>query len=172
LHESIVNQVDHGMRARVHIEGMNDRRIEGHLTKVAEMAVLNYRSDVKYFEGIVKLENVPEGLRPGMSAEVEIALPRVEHVLAVPSDAIRVENGHDFCFVFHEDCLERREVKLGQVTSELSEVTQGLEEGEEVVMNPRKEDLQPETWPVRTDLIPHESAPQHDSSTGTVAALH
>ena len=140
LHESIVDQVDHGMRARVQIEGMNDRRIEGHVTKIADMAILNYRSDVKYFEGIVKLENVPEGLRPGMSAEVEIALPRLEHVLAVPSDAVRVENGHDFCFVFHEDGLERREVKVGQVTSDLSEVTQGLEEGEQVVINPRKED--------------------------------
>ncbi len=59
-------------------------------------------------------------------------------MLAVPSDAVRVENGHDFCFVVHEDGLERREVKLGQVTSELSEVTQGLEEGEEVVINPRE----------------------------------
>ena len=100
-------------------------------------------ADVKYFEGIVKLENVPSGLRPGMTAEVKIALPRVEHVLAVPSDAVRVENGHDFCFVVHEDGLERREVKLGQVTSDLSEVTEGLEEGEQVVINPPKEDLEP-----------------------------
>jgi HlyD family secretion protein len=172
LHESIVNQVDHGMRATVQIEGLNDRQIEGHVTQIATMATINYRSDVKYFEGIVKLENVPEGLRPGMSAEVEIALPRIERVLAVPSDAVRVENGHDFCFVIHEDGLERREVKLGQVTSDLAEVTQGLAEGEEVVMNPRREDLEPETWPVRTDVISHESAPQHDPSTGPIAALH
>ena len=43
---------------------------------------------MRYFEGIVKLENVPGGLRPGMSAKVEIAMPRVENVLAVPSEAI------------------------------------------------------------------------------------
>ena len=90
----------------------------------------------------MKLENVPEGLRPGMSAEVEIALPRVDHVLAVPSDAVLIENGHDYCFVVHEDGLERREIKLGQVTSDLSEVTQGLEEGDEVVINPPKDDLE------------------------------
>ena len=94
---------------------------------------MNWRSDVQYFEGIVKLENVPGGLRPGMTAEVEIALPRLDDVLAVPSEAVVVENGHDFCFVVHEDGLERREVKLGQVTHELSEVTEGLEEGEQVV---------------------------------------
>ena len=92
-----------------------------------------------------------------MTAEVKIALPRVENVLAVPSDAVRFENGHDFCFVVHEDGLERREVKLGQVTSELSEVTEGLEEGEQVVINPPKEDLEPEDSPVRTDLTSDES---------------
>jgi HlyD family secretion protein len=171
LHESIVNQVDPGMHAAVHIEGMNDRRIEGHLTKIATMATLNFRSDVRYFEGIVKLQNVPMGLRPGMSAEVEIALPRVEHALTVPSDAVRFENGHDFCFVMHEDGLERREVKLGQVTSDLSEITQGLEEGEEVVINPRKEDVEPNDSPVRTELTADESSPRRDFSRSAVAAL-
>ena len=151
---------------------MNDREIEGHLTKIAAMATINYRSDVKYFEGIVKLDNVPEGLRPGMSAEVEIAFPRVEHVLAVPSDAVRVENGHDFCFVIHEDGLERREVKLGQVTSELSEVTQGLKEGEEVVLNPRREDVESEPSLARTDLTSGDSSAHHDFAPDAIAALH
>ena len=73
-------------------------------------------------------------------------------MLAVPSEAVRVENGHDFCFVVHEDGLERREVKLGQVTSDLSEVTAGLEEGEEVVINPPKDDLELEDSAGRTDL--------------------
>ena len=40
------------MRATVQIEGLSDRRIEGHVTNVATMATLNYRSDVKYFEGL------------------------------------------------------------------------------------------------------------------------
>lgn len=172
LHESIVNQVDPGMSATVQVEGLNDRRLEGHLTKIAAMATLNYRSDVKYFEGIVKLENVPEGLRPGMSAEVEIALPRIEHVLAVPSDAVLFENGHDYCFVVHEDGLERREVKLGQVTSDFSEVTRGLVEGEEVVIKPRKEELEHDVWSSHADLTSDDSSPQHDSSREAIAALH
>jgi HlyD family secretion protein len=172
LHESIVNQVDPGMRATVRIEGMAERRIEGHVTRIATMPVLDLRSDVKYFEGIVKLANVPSGLKPGMSAQVEIALPRVENVLTVPSDAVRFENGHDFCFVVHEDDLERREVKLGQVTSDLSEVTNGLEEGELVVINPPKEDVELEESPVRAELTTTESAPTLGAATGAVATLH
>ena len=171
LHESIVDQVNPGMRATVQVEGLSDRRIEGHVTTIAAMATLNFRSDVKYFEGIVKLESAPEGLRPGMSAEVKIALPRVEHVLAVPSDAVRFENGHEFCFVVHEDSLERREVTLGQVTSELSEVTRGLQEGEEVVINPPKEDLELGDTTVRPEFTSGESSPRHDFPPSSIAAL-
>ena len=70
--------------AAVYVEGLGDRRIEGHVTRIALMPVLNLRSDVQPFEGIVRLENVPSGLRPGMSLGVRIALPRVENVLTVP----------------------------------------------------------------------------------------
>jgi HlyD family secretion protein len=171
LHESIVDEVNPGMRATVHIEGMSNRRIEGHVTSVAPMATLNWRSDVRYFESIVKLENVPGGLRPGMTAEVEIALPRLDDVLAVPSEAVQVENGHDFCFVVHENGLERREVKLGHVTAEMSEVTAGLEEGEQIVVSATKDELDSEDPALRTDLTSGETATKPGSSSGVVAAL-
>ena len=99
--------------------GRRDRKPSdrGHVTSIAPMSTFNWRSDVRYFEGIVKLENIPGGLKPGMSAEVEIAMPRRGNVLAVPSEAIMIENGHDVCFVVHDEGLERREVKLGKITS-------------------------------------------------------
>ena len=136
------------------------------------MPVLNLRSDVKYFEGIVRLENVPSGLRPGMSAEVRIALPRVENVLTVPSDAVRFENGHDYCFVANEEGLERRAVKLGQVTSDLSEITEGLEEGDQVVINPPKQDLEREVSPAGPDLTSNDSLRELGSSGAAIAASH
>jgi HlyD family secretion protein len=172
LHESIVDQVDPGMRANVQIEGMANRRIEGRVTAVAPMATLNWRSDVHYFQSTVKLDNVPAGLRPGMTAEVEIALPRLDDVLAVPSEAVRVENGHDFCFVVHQDSLERREITLGHVTPELSEVTSGLAEGEQVVVNATNDELDGEDSALHTELTSGEPAPKPVPSSGVVAALH
>jgi HlyD family secretion protein len=172
LHESILRQINPGMRATVQVEGMTDRRIEGHVVSIAPMATLNVRSDVRYFEGIVKLENVPGGLRPGMSAEVTIAMPRIENALTVPSEAVRVENGHDFCIVVNEDRLERRDVKLGQVTHEMSEVTEGLHEGDQVVLGASRDELEQEDTLIRTDLTVGESAPKPGSSAGVIAALH
>src|ERR1700739_3735864 len=85
----------------------------------------------------VQTSNISRGLSSwrmysqGRRPEFEIALPRLENVLAVPSEAVRLENGHDVCFVIHDDRLERREVKLGHVTPDLSEVTEGLAGGGE-----------------------------------------
>ena len=171
LHESIVDKINPGMRASVAVEGMRNRRVEAHVTSIAQMATFNMRSDVHYFEGIVKLENVPAGLRPGMSAEVEIALPRLENVLTVPSEAVQLENGHDVCFVVHNDRLERREVKVGHVTLDLSEVTEGLTEGEQVVLNPPKEELDSDFPSGRTDLFPADPTPKSAVTAGDIAAL-
>jgi len=172
LHESIVNQVAPSMRANVQVEGIPNRRIEGHVTSIAPISALNWRTDVTYFQGIVKLENIPGGLKPGMTAEVEIAMPRRVNVLAVPSEAIRIENGHDVCVVVHDDGLERREVKLGQVTRHLAEVTEGLEEGEQVVLNPSQEDVNPEIPSIRPELTSAESPSSTGWFSGMVAASH
>jgi HlyD family secretion protein len=169
IHESIVERVRPSMRAFVQVEGIGNQEIEGHVTSVAPMTTFNWRTDVGYFEGIVKLDNVPAGLKPGMSAEVEIAMPRRENVLAIPSEAILIDHGYDICFVVHEDWLERRQVKLGNTTSDLVEVTQGLEAGEEVVLNPQPDDPDLELLSHHGDSAP---ATTPMSFMGSVAASH
>ena len=173
LDQAIVNQVSPGMRAKVQVEGAPNVEIEGHVASVAPMATFNFRSDVQFFEGIVKIENSPRGLRPGMTAEIEIAMPRRTNVLAVPAEAVRSEDGHDVCLVVHDDTLERREVKLGQVTRDLAEVTKGLEEGEQVVLNPTSEDASRDATSVASDPPAAVTSVSHPASaSGVVAALH
>jgi HlyD family secretion protein len=172
LHESIVEQLNPSMRAQVQVDAIGDRPMEGHITSISPMTIPNWRTDVRYFEGIVKLDNVWNGLKPGMTAEVEISMPRRENVLAIPSGAILTDHGFDVCFVVHEDSLERRQVKLGKTTRELVEVTQGLEAGEQVVLNPQQDDPDFEPGASRGDLPSAEPPAFPASFTGSVAASH
>src|SRR5262249_33921078 len=41
LHESIVDEISNGMRAKVQVEGMPNRLIEGHVTSVSQLATYN-----------------------------------------------------------------------------------------------------------------------------------
>ena len=79
-----------------------------------------------------------------MTAQVEIELNRREYVLAVPTEAIAHE-GARVCYVVHEDGLERREVKLGEGTPDLLEISMGLHEGEQVVLNPVASEVEADT---------------------------
>jgi len=168
LHESIVKAVEKGMRAQVIVEGLPGRKIEGHVNQVADLPTFDWRSDVRYFDGKVKLDNPPEGILPGMTAHVEIALDRKEQVLAVPTNAVAHEGGRQVCYVVRDDGLERREVRLGDGTSDLLEISEGLKEGEQVVVNPVlaevTEDITEETCllaaqPVKADDLPEELQP-------------
>jgi HlyD family secretion protein len=168
LHESIVNDVRPGMSARVEVESHPDRDMAGQVRTISQLPTVDWKSDVRYYDAIVKLEKTPEGLRPGMTAQIEIAMPQRQNVLAVPSEAIGIADGHDVCFVVHEDGLERRDVKLGQVTREMTEVTEGLREGEQVVLNPKVEESDPVA---PADIEPAGDATRSGAPTGEVAAL-
>lgn len=141
LHESVVNQIHEGMRAKIQVEGFADRLLEGHVTSVAILPTRNFFSEVPYYIAMVRLDAPPLFLRPGMSAEVEIATARRNDVLTIPSDALTVENGHDVCYVASQDGIERREVKVGEATTERLEVTEGLAEGERVVIEPEQPEV-------------------------------
>ena len=136
LHESIMEDVKSGMAVDVELEGMPNRRLEGHVAWVAPLPVFSWVSDVRYFPGIIKLDHTIKGIRPGQTAHVEIRLGRRDQVLTVPAEAVVSQNGHDVCYVAHDDGLEQREVTLGQSNQELLEITDGLGEGEQVVLNP------------------------------------
>jgi len=137
LHETVVRDVKPGMRAKIRIEALSDQVLEGRVSAIAQLPdPPNWRSDVRYFTGTVRLDHPPGGLKPGMSAEVEIQTIRRPDVLTVPTEALAVESGRDVCYVAQGDHLERRPVKLGYSTRSLLEVTDGLEEGEQVVLDP------------------------------------
>ena len=126
------------------IEGLANRTLDGHVVSVAPLPTNggNWWSDeVKFFVAVVKLDAVPVGIRPGMSAEVEFDVDRCLDVLAVPTEAVAVEQGRNVCYVAGTDGLERRRVTLGRSTRDLLEVTKGLSEGDQVVLRPEKLDF-------------------------------
>ena len=136
LHESIVREVSPGMRVAITVEGLSNRRLEGHVESVADVPVQNMFSEVKYFIAMVRVDTVPRGLRPGMTAEVEIRTVNRPNALVIPADAMTVENGQEVCYVAVDDRLERREIKVGQAMRDLLEVTEGVDEGDAVVLDP------------------------------------
>jgi HlyD family secretion protein len=136
VHESVAARVKPGMPALIRVEGLPGKVLEGHVFSIAQLPTQNFLNDVRYFYTEIAIDTIPPGLRPGMTAEVEIATHRREDVLSIPIEALAIEEGADVCYVVSEEGIERREIGIGQSTAGLLEVTEGLDEGEHVVLHP------------------------------------
>jgi HlyD family secretion protein len=142
LNETVVNRIKPGMAARVTIEAMPAERLEARVEAIAPLALTStnplYNNDVKNYVGYVRLLRPPAWLRPAMTAEVEIVTDRRPGALVVPPEAVAFEHGREFCFVAEPDGdgVEKRPVEVEPASPNYLEVTEGLQEGEQVVLDP------------------------------------
>jgi HlyD family secretion protein len=138
LNESIVDRVMPGLRAKVRFEALPDAELDGRLASIGQIPGGQSRNgeDIRFFIAVVKLDTVVAGLKPNMSTRVDIALPLRRHVVAVPHQVLRLDGGKKVCFVAHGENLERREVAVGQGTTDMIEITDGLHEGDLVALDP------------------------------------
>jgi RND family efflux transporter MFP subunit len=78
----------------------------------------------------------PGDLHPGSFAEARIAVARETAVLMVPSRALRTFAGLEKAFVVEDGRAAERDVTTGQREGEWVEITQGLADGDLVILDP------------------------------------
>jgi multidrug efflux pump subunit AcrA (membrane-fusion protein) len=94
-----------------------------------------WTGNVVKYDTIVDLP-ATEGLKPGMSVEVEVIVARHEDVLFVPLAAV-IETKKGFaCWVKNGETPQRRPLQLGDSNSMFIIVESGVEEGDEVILDP------------------------------------
>lgn len=139
VHESKVKRVKNGQPARVKLA---DGELDGVVTDVASItkpAGWWTGNQVRY-DTLVSLPP-RDGLRPGMSAEVEITVAEHENVLLIPVAAIVEHDDGAFCWVqptggLANDQPTRKQIEIGDSNEIFAIVRSGLEEGELVLLNP------------------------------------
>jgi len=134
IHESIVDRIKPGLAARVTLP---DKTLGGKVSSVASVTRPAgwWTGNVVKYDTIIELPSV-EGLKPGMSAEVEVIMDRHEDVLTIPVAAVVETEEGEFCWVKTVDGPKRRSLHLGDTNDQFIVVEAGLKEGDEVVLNP------------------------------------
>ena len=85
----------------------------------------------------VQIDRPLQGLKPGMTAQVEISVAESDNVLSVPAEAIVQYDDKDHVAVKKADgAFEWREVTLGITNDRIIEVKQGIKPGEQVAIKP------------------------------------
>jgi RND family efflux transporter MFP subunit len=140
VHEAKVSHVRPGQSARVRVESLPDKTLPATVRTVATTADAQqwFSSGVQVYTVMVGVNESVEGLKPGMTAEVEIFADRLEDTIAVPVQAIVEREGQSYCYVLppNADVPEIRRVKVGASNDKMAAIEEdGLKVGERVVQN-------------------------------------
>ncbi len=139
VHEASVDKVRPGQRATIIVDAFPDKTFQGEVLKVAplpdsQQGYLN--PDVKVYTTKVSIEGSHDSVRPGMSAKVEILVDQLDDVLIVPVQSVAIREGKKLCYVMASDTPQPRVVSTGAFNDIFVEIISGLEEGEQVLLNP------------------------------------
>lgn len=138
IHESHIKKIQLGQRARITVDAVPDKSLEGVVSKVAVLPDSNasrYNPSLKVYPSTVKIEGTHEWLKPGMTAKVEIIVRELADVLYVPVQSIFVEDDQHYVFLESGGKRRRKSVKIGEHNNEFIEVMSGLDEGDIVMLN-------------------------------------
>ena len=143
IHESKISDVQIGLPVTIRINAIPGYDFKGVLDSVSSVPLPgswpNY--DLKQYEAVVKIQEdgpMLNQLKPGMSANIEIAVEESEgKLLQMPVQAAVDVGKAYYAWVLTEAGPEPREVKLGRSNDVKFVVESGLKEGEQVITNPR-----------------------------------
>jgi HlyD family secretion protein len=131
-----INRVQVGQPVTIKLDSVPDREYQGTVVEVPD-AGQNVQGLVN-FNVKVEITNPDENTRPGMSANVDIAIKKVDNVLQVPLEAIRLLNGKRVVYLLDADGQPQPvEITLGISSDKFSELESGnLKVGDQIVLNP------------------------------------
>ena len=119
--------------ANVTVTSTGDQ-LTGTVSAIAPSASTASGTSVVSYAIMIELPNVPDTVRPGMSAQVAVTTAAARNVLAVPAIALNGAAGNYTVRVLGANgAVEARPVQVGLVTSSLAEIQGGLAEGDTVV---------------------------------------
>lgn len=131
--ETDIGRVREGQGAVFTVDTYSDTEFEGEVTAIRPMAeiqdaVVNYVTVIEIADGHGKV------LRPEMTTTVNIILESREDVIAIPNGAVRRDRDGHYAFVMQGGSPVRRSIRVGYRDREYTEVVQGLDEGESVIV--------------------------------------
>lgn len=139
VYESSIEKIALGMPARITVDSLAGQQFQGSVAKIgilpeAEMSWMS--SDLKSYTVNVNVEGEAEGLRPGMSCNVEIVVDEFEDALYIPLQSVVHLGNRPVVYSPHRGGPEAREVELGLDNQSMVHILSGLKEGERVLMAP------------------------------------
>jgi len=139
INESRVVRIAPGMIGKVRVSASPNEML-GRVIRVNKYAEPGswFSSTVKQYAAYLEIMNPPEAIRTGMSAEVRVFVEQLKDALQIPVHGIYEYRNHHFCLVKNGLKWDTREITIGATNEKMVTISDGLQEGEEIALNPRQ----------------------------------
>ena len=140
IHESNISQVRQGQVAYIVLDPMPDKRFKGYVSKVGVVPEAASRwggSDMKMYKTEVRIDDVLQGVKPGVSAQVEIITTNLTDVVTVPTQCVTTLKDKTVVYKYKSggDAVPVP-VQLGVYDDKYIQVVSGVEAGDRILLDP------------------------------------
>ncbi len=119
-----------GQKADINIAG---KTYEGTVSKIDGMATQN-NSGAMVVGVDVNIDNPDDSIFLGVEAKVYVHMAKAEGVITVPLEVINSDRDGDFVYVEENGVVAKKRITTGIASDSVSEVKEGLAEGDNVIM--------------------------------------
>lgn len=137
--EEYRSRIKIGLPVVIRAKAVPDLTLSGEIVRIAGAStpIIPWdQGSPKVYASDISTDAADERLAPGMTVQVEIVVEKAEGVLYVPVEGVYNRDGKSFCKVrVGEGHQVEREVKTGRFSTDFVEVTEGLEENEQVMLD-------------------------------------
>ena len=140
VHETEVDKVRPGQSAQIILDAFPDQVLQGQVYEVAPLpdeqrGFMN--PDLKVYKTMVSIDGTHDFLKTRMSCSVEIFVRQLKDVILVPIQVVANRRGKKVLYVLGpQGAVQEREVRTGAFNGTLVQISEGLSEGEKVLLNP------------------------------------
>ncbi|MDF2721165.1 MAG: macA [Paenibacillus sp.] len=123
-----------GLKAQVTVDAISGRIFQGEVIQVSTVGTTT--NGVTYYDTVIAVDNKDQLLKYGMTGTAEVLIQDKQGVLTVPLEAIRRQRGSTTVTVKKPDgtTQENVPIQIGAQSKTVVEVTEGLQEGDVVVL--------------------------------------
>ena len=139
INQADVTRMTVNQKVEIEVEAVAGLKLAGRLDRIAPQATI--RNGIKGFSTRIIVKNDEKsGLRPGMTANLNIPLQSANDVIAIPLAAVFTDKGERFAYSKEGEKFVRVPILIGVSDYDYAEVTKGLQGGETVSLVTPAED--------------------------------
>ncbi len=127
--ETEISRIKMDQLAHVTLDAMPDTVFEGHVKKIAALANRKRDSKKNVFAVEIFMDKVVDGLKPGMSAHIQIIVDEIPDVLTVPVEAVHNKGGKSWVLA---ETGKRIDIVTGKTNTDFVIVEKGLKDGDKI----------------------------------------